>query len=113
MSGKQSYVYILASKKYGVLYIGVTGDLVRRVYEHKNDLAEGFTKEYQVHRLVYFEIYEDISEAIQRETRLKRWKRDWKTKLIDEANPDWHDLYDGLIGKAEPFLEYGFLPAQE
>jgi putative endonuclease len=97
MTDKQSYVYILASKKHGTLYIGVTSDIIKRVYEHKNNLAKGFTKQHAVHRLVYFEVYEDIKDAIHRETCLKRWKRDWKVRLIEEHNPDWHDLYDSLL----------------
>jgi putative endonuclease len=95
---KQSYVYILASSKHGTIYIGVTADLIKRVYEHKNDLIDGFTKTHQVHRLVYYEIAEDIKEAIHRETCLKRWKRDWKIRLIEENNPDWSDLYPKLVG---------------
>ena len=87
------YVYILASKRNGTLYIGVTNDLVRRVYEHKHDLVDGFTKRYGVHRLVYFEDTGDIEAAIQREKQLKWWHRKWKVKLIEKANPDWKDLW--------------------
>jgi putative endonuclease len=90
---KQSYVYIIASKKNGTLYIGVTSDLKRRIYEHKNKLAEGFSKRYDISLLVYFEIYDDIRLAILREKRLKAWKRDWKIRLIEEQNPEWNDLY--------------------
>ncbi len=93
---KSLYVYILASKKNGTLYIGVTNDLKRRVYEHKNNLIEGFTKEYQVHRLVYFEKIDDAYQALLREKRLKKWNRAWKIKLIEEKNPEWEDLYDRL-----------------
>jgi putative endonuclease len=87
------WVYILASKLGGTLYIGVTNDLVRRVYEHRMGLADGFTKKYGIHRLVYFEPYSDIESAIQREKRLKKWKRAWKVQLIEQANPNWDDLY--------------------
>ena len=94
---KHYYVYILASKRNGTLYIGVTNDIVRRVYEHKNDLIEGFTKKYSVHRLVYFEETSDIESAILREKRLKKWNRKWKLELIEKENPNWEDLYDGLL----------------
>jgi putative endonuclease len=80
------YIYILASKKNGVIYIGVTGNLRRRVWEHKNDLIEGFTKEYNVHDLVYFEIYGEVGQAIYREKQLKNWKREWKIALIEKEN---------------------------
>ena len=89
-------VYILASKRNGTLYIGVTNNLMKRVYEHKNDLVEGFTKKYGVHRLVYYEQSEDVKSAIEREKRLKAWQRRWKLKLIEEMNPEWTDLYDQL-----------------
>jgi putative endonuclease len=92
------YVYILASKKDGVLYIGVTNDLVRRVKEHKDGLVEGFTKKYFVHRLVYYEHTDDIEGAIIQEKRLKKWKRDWKVKLIEKNNPNWDDLYSYILG---------------
>ncbi len=87
------WVYILASRIGGTLYIGVTNNLVRRVYEHRMGLADGFTKKYQVHRLVYFEQYNDIEAAILREKRLKKWKREWKIELIEKDNPRWDDLY--------------------
>jgi len=93
---KYFYVYILASKKNGTLYIGVTSDLKTRIYEHKNNLLDGFTKKYGVHNLVYFEQYADSYNAIQREKRIKVWKRDWKIKLIHDSNPDWNDLYNWL-----------------
>lgn len=86
------YVYILASKKNGTLYIGVTGDLYYRVWEHKHDVNEGFTKRYNVHRLVYFEEFEDVGFAIEREKQLKRWHRPWKLNLIRQMNPDMKDL---------------------
>jgi putative endonuclease len=94
MSIERSYwVYILASRISGTLYVGVTNNLVRRIYEHRNGLVDGFTKKYHVHRLVYFEQYSDIETAITREKRLKRWNRAWKIQLIEELNPNWDDLY--------------------
>ena len=90
------YVYILASKKNGTLYVGVTNDVVRRVHEHKEGLAEGFTKRHGVKRLVHFEIFDSVETAIRREKTLKTWLRDWKIALIERDNPDWDDLYDGL-----------------
>lgn len=94
---KQPSVYILASKRNGTLYTGVTSDLLKRIWEHKQDLVEGFTKKYQVHTLVYFEQYDDMQAAITREKRLKKWKRDWKIKLIEQANPSWRDLWQDLV----------------
>jgi putative endonuclease len=94
---KSYYVYILASKRKGTLYIGVTDNLVRRVYEHKNGFVEGFTNKYGVHKLVYYEQCENIESAIQREKRLKFWHRDWKIRLIEETNPEWKDLYDEIF----------------
>jgi putative endonuclease len=94
LSIERSYwVYILASKVGGTLYIGVTNNLVRRVYEHKAKAAEGFTRKYGVDLLVHFEQFGDIELAINREKRLKKWNRDWKIRLIEEHNPDWNDLY--------------------
>lgn len=93
-----SYVYILASKKNGTLYVGVTSDLIKRVYEHRNELVDGFTKKHKVHLLVYFEQFEDIEYAIRREKQIKHWRRDWKLETIEENNPKWEDLYDGLLG---------------
>jgi putative endonuclease len=93
---KQYYVYILASKKNGTLYIGVTNDLLKRVYEHKNNLIGGFTRKYRVHNLVYYEAYSSIYDAIAREKRMKKWERNWKIELIKKANPEWEDLYDKL-----------------
>ena len=90
------YVYIMASRQNGTLYIGVTNNLERRIYEHKNDLVEGFTKKYGVHRLVYYEQYQDIELAIQREKQMKKWNRQWKINRIQEQNPDWKDLYDTI-----------------
>ena len=94
---KQPAVYILASKRNGTLYTGVTSDLIKRVYEHKNNLVEGFTKKYDVHRLVYFEPCEDMVSAIAREKQIKKWNRQWKLRLIEEQNPEWRDLYEGLF----------------
>jgi len=91
-----SYVYILASKRNGTLYIGVTTALVERVWEHKADLIKGFTQKYHVHDLVYFEPQNNIVEAIQREKRLKTWKRSWKIELIEKSNPEWRDLYEDI-----------------
>ena len=91
------YVYILASRRNGTLYIGVTNDLVRRVYDHRNNTIEGFTKKYGVKMLVYYEPYKDIRDALTREKRMKTWKRQWKIDLIESANPDWKDLYSQII----------------
>jgi putative endonuclease len=87
------WIYILASRIGGTLYIGVTNDLVRRVHEHREKFADGFTKKHDVHRLVYFEQFDDIENAIGREKRLKKWNRAWKVRLIEESNPNWIDLY--------------------
>jgi putative endonuclease len=94
MSTERYYwVYVLASTVGGTLYIGVTNNLVRRMYEHRNGLVPGFTKRYGVHRLVYFEPHTDVEAAIRREKRLKRWNRTWKIQLIEQTNPNWDDLY--------------------
>ncbi|MDR3365287.1 MAG: GIY-YIG nuclease family protein [Clostridiales Family XIII bacterium] len=94
---KRGYVYILANRRNGTLYIGVTSNLVKRVYEHKEKFVEGFAKTYDVDRLVYYEVYDDIRLAIEREKQLKKWKRDWKIALIERDNPLWADLYQGII----------------
>ncbi len=94
---KTYYVYILASKRNGTLYIGVTSDLIKRIYEHKNNLVDGFTKSYSIHTLVYFEQTNDIESAITREKQLKKWNRKWKLDLIEKGNPQWNDLYNELI----------------
>lgn len=91
---KQPSVYILASKRNGTLYIGVTSDLVKRIWEHKNELVEGFTQKYHVHQLVYFEQHQDMLSAITREKQLKKWNRAWKITLIEKDNPDWRDLWE-------------------
>lgn len=96
MNSRQYYVYILSSFKNGSLYIGVTSNLENRIYLHKNGLIEGFTKKYNIKNLVYFEIYDDISNAITREKQIKRWKRIWKIELIEKNNPSWNDLYKKL-----------------
>jgi putative endonuclease len=98
MAARGYYVYILASRIGGTLYIGVTNDLVRRVYEHRSGAAEGFTKDYEVKRLVYFESFDDIEQAIHREKRLKKWTRAWKIALIEKDNPNWIDLYPEIAG---------------
>lgn len=90
---RSGYVYILASESYGTLYVGVTSDLVRRIWQHREGLADGFTKTYQVKRLVWYEIHDDIIAAIAREKQLKKWQRAWKVELIQKANPEWRDLY--------------------
>ena len=97
----QYYVYLLASQIRGTLYLGMTNDLQRRVYEHKKGIKKGFTKKYGVSRLVYFEVFQDVNEAILREKRLKKWNRDWKIQLIEEENVRWldlaHDWYDDIL----------------
>jgi putative endonuclease len=90
------YVYLLASKKHGTLYLGVTNDIVRRGFEHRTKVVPGFTKRYGVDKLVWFEIYDDVATAIAREKELKKWRRDWKIRLIEEQNPSWVDLYPGI-----------------
>ena len=94
---QEYYVYIMASRKNGTLYIGCASDLVKRVYEHKSKLIPGFTSKYNVTQLVYFEKYVDRVSAFHRETQLKRWKRDWKLELIENDNPRWDDLYFDLL----------------
>tara|TARA_R110002073_G_scaffold23229_8_gene79392 strand:+ start:1833 stop:2135 length:303 start_codon:yes stop_codon:yes gene_type:complete len=88
----QYYLYILTNKKNGTLYIGVSNDLKRRVFEHKNKLKEGFTKKYGLDKLVYFESYQYVNDAIEREKNMKKWKRQWKINLIEKENPNWKDL---------------------
>ncbi|NQT73243.1 MAG: GIY-YIG nuclease family protein [Chloroflexi bacterium] len=95
---KKYYVYILASQRNGTLYIGVTNDLLRRVYQHKTDQVEGFTSKYEVHQLVYYEECGDIHAAIAREKQLKKWNRQWKMNLIEKSNPNWRHLYYDLLG---------------
>jgi putative endonuclease len=90
------YVYLLASAKHGTLYVGVTNDLIRRVYQHRTHAARGFTSRYRVHRLVWFESYDDPLTAITREKEIKKWRRDWKVNLIEASNPEWADLYEKI-----------------
>ena len=99
---KAGYVYILASRRNGTLYTGVTSQLVQRVWKHKSEVWEGFTRQYQVHRLVYFEEHPDIRDAIVREKQIKKWKRAWKIRLIEEMNPEWRDLYEEVLGSVHP-----------
>ena len=94
---KQPCVYILASQRNGTLYIGVTSDLVRRVWEHKNDLAEGFTSKHCIHTLVYFELHVSMIDAISREKQIKKWNRAWKIELIESTNLEWRDLWDETL----------------
>ncbi len=94
---KQPAVYILASKKNGTLYIGVTSNILKRVWEHKNSLINGFSKKYSANKLVYFEIWADMYSAISREKKLKKWHRKWKIDLINTINPEWKDLYEEII----------------
>jgi putative endonuclease len=94
---KQYYVYILASKRNGTLYVGVTSDVRRRVCEHKNKPLPGFTSKYNVSNLVYVETYDNPDDAIIREKRLKKWNRSWKIELIEKQNPEWKDLYDDVV----------------
>jgi putative endonuclease len=93
---KQPCVYILASRRNGTLYLGVTSNLMNRVWQHKNDLADGFTKRYLVHLLVWYELHPTMQSAIAREKTIKEWKRAWKIELIEKTNPQWQDLYEGL-----------------
>ena len=92
----QPAVYILASARNGTLYVGVTSDLIQRVWQHKHHEADGFTEKYGVHMLVYYELHDDMETAIVREKRSKKWKRLWKLRLIEQLNPEWNDLYDSL-----------------
>jgi len=94
---KKGFVYMMSNKQDGVLYIGVTSDIVKRVYEHKNDFVDGFTKQYNLKNLVYYEVYDEIEEAIKREKQLKNWHRDWKIELINKQNPHWEDLYESIL----------------
>jgi putative endonuclease len=94
---KQPAVYILASKRNGTLYVGVTGYLQNRAWIHKNDFVESFTKKYGIHRLVYYELHKDMMSAITREKQIKKWNRAWKLELIETQNPDWKNLWDEII----------------
>lgn len=94
---KQGYVYTLASKKNGTLCIGVTSDLLGRIWQHKNHTYEGFTKKYNVHTLVWYDLFSDITDAIYQEKKMKKWNRAWKIRLIEETNPEWKDLYQDFL----------------
>jgi putative endonuclease len=93
---KHYYVYILASGMYGTLYLGITSDLARRVWEHQHDVVDGFSKRYQAHRLVWYEVHDEPEAAILREKQIKKWNRDWKVNLIQRMNPSWEDLYESI-----------------
>lgn len=95
---KNGYVYIMTNKPFGTLYIGVTSDLIKRIWEHREKKIEGFTKKYNLTRLVYYEIHERINDAIKREKEMKEWNRNWKLRQIMDANPDWKDLYADIVG---------------
>jgi putative endonuclease len=94
---RQPAVYILASKRNGTLYIGVTSDLIKRIWEHKSTVVKGFTERYNVHQLVWYELHETMESAISKEKMLKNWKRAWKLELIESSNPDWQDLYESIV----------------
>jgi len=94
---KNAYIYIMTNKANATLYIGVTSDLIKRVYEHKNSFVDSFTKKYNTKKLVYFEVYDSIESAISREKQLKNWKREWKIELIEKENGEWKDLYEDLV----------------
>ena len=94
---RQPCVYLLASKQNGTLYVGVTSDLVKRIWEHKSDLVEGFTRKHRIHTLVWYEAHETMESAIRREKVIKKWNRHWKLKMIEAENPHWRDLYDELL----------------
>ncbi|MDQ5987586.1 MAG: hypothetical protein CSYNP_03331 [Syntrophus sp. SKADARSKE-3] len=95
---KTFFVYILCNKKNGTVYTGVTSDLVRRIYEHRNNFVDGFSKKYELHNLVWYELHETANSAIRREKQIKKWERKWKLELIEKDNPDWKDLYDEICG---------------
>lgn len=94
---KQPCVYLLASKRNGTLYVGVTSDLIKRIWEHKEQITEGFTRRYSIDTLVWFERHETMESAISREKQIKKWRRAWKIRLIESMNPNWQDLYPGLV----------------
>ncbi len=95
------YVYILASERNGTMYVGITNDIIKRVFQHRNDEVEGFTAKYKIHRLVWYETCPDVREAIAREKLLKKWNRKWKLALIEKSNPQWRDLYDEVTGSLD------------
>jgi putative endonuclease len=94
---KQYYVYLITNEPYGTLYVGVTNDLVRRIYEHREGAVQGFSKQHGLNRLVWFEAHDDVLAAIEREKVIKRWRRDWKMNLIQAMNPNWDDLYESIV----------------
>jgi putative endonuclease len=106
-------IYILASGRHGTLYVGVTSDLARRIWEHKNDVVEGFTSRYAVHILVYAEFHATMIDAITREKQIKKWRRAWKIELIEKGNPEWRDLYDEICDAKRPFVDPRFRGGDE
>jgi putative endonuclease len=98
---------MLCSRRNGTLYVGITSDLIKRIFEHRNNLVDGFTKQYGVHTLVWYEIHDTAETALQREKQIKKWKRSWKLRLIEDSNPDWKDLYEDVCEKT------GFPPSRE
>jgi putative endonuclease len=115
---KSPFVYIMASKRNGTLYTGVTSDLVKRVWEHREGRVDGFTKRYGVKRLVYFEPHGDMYAAITREKQIKKWSREWKVRLIEAMNPEWRDLWETIIGRGPEVggkagARNGFPPSRE
>ncbi|EMR14374.1 Excinuclease ABC, C subunit-like protein [Methylophaga lonarensis MPL] len=94
---KQPAIYIMTNKRNGTLYVGVTSHLIKRVWEHKNNVVEGFTQKYRLHQLVYFELHDSMIGAISREKQIKKWRREWKINLIEKLNADWRDLYSDLL----------------
>ena len=96
MNEKKFYVYILAKARNSTFYVGVTSNLPKRIWEHKNEVADGFTKKHNIKFLVHYEAFDDAENAIRREKRLKKWNRTWKMRLIEETNPDWNDLYEQI-----------------
>ena len=101
MKTKRPAVYILASCRNGTLYVGVTSDLIQRIWQHRNDSVDGFSKRYGAHALVYFEVHTAMEEAILREKQIKKWQRRWKIELIEKSNPYWRDLYEGILDSAK------------
>ena len=97
MKQKHFYIYMMTNKRKGTIYTGVTNDLTVRVWQHKNNIFEGFTKKYKLYKLVHYEQYEDINSAIEREKQVKKWRRQWKLELIEKLNPEWNDLYEDIM----------------
>ncbi|TAM97612.1 MAG: GIY-YIG nuclease family protein [Rhodanobacteraceae bacterium] len=110
MFDRQPCVYILASNERGTLYVGITSNLVKRIWEHKNNLVDGFTKKYRVHKLVWFEQHQTMITTIEREKAIKEWKRAWKLELIETLNPSWKDLFQDLSEKSEEQNEFRLAP---